>query len=97
MMVFAYWVVALVRQDRSWFLRGKSVDTMLFALTALTLAFASEYTAVHYRKLWEYSERMPLIPVAHVGLTPTLQWIVLPTIILQLVPAFGVLPKEKEN
>ena len=97
MMVFVYWVVALIRQDRCWFLRGRSVDRVLFALTALTLAFASEYTAVHYRNLWEYSERMPLIPFARVGLTPMLQWIILPTLILQLLLGFGILRIQKEN
>jgi hypothetical protein len=81
MMVFVYWVVALIRQDRSWFLRGKRVDKVLLALTALTLAFASEYAAVHYRNLWRYSERMPLIPIAQIGLAPMLQWVILPTVI----------------
>jgi hypothetical protein len=95
MMVFIYWVMALIRQDRRWFLRGRSVDRALFALAALTLAFASEYAAVHYRNLWEYSERMPLIPIGLVGLTPMLQWIILPTVTLQLLPSVGILRNRR--
>jgi hypothetical protein len=94
MMLFIYWVVALIRKDRFWFLRGRSVDKVLFALAALTLAFASEYNAVHYRNLWEYSERMPLIPVVRVGLTPIVQWIILPGVILQSLLS---LLKQREN
>jgi hypothetical protein len=97
MMVFVYWFVALIRQDRSWFLRGRSVDGVLFALTALTLAFASEYTAVHYRNLWEYSARMPLIPLIRIGTTPILQWLILPTVILKILVRFEVLPDGMET
>lgn len=96
MMVFVYWVVALIRLDRSWFLRGKSVNKVVFALTALTLAITSEYTAVHYRSLWQDPERMPLIPVAGIDITPILQWLILPTIILLLLVRFEVLPNRME-
>jgi hypothetical protein len=97
MMVFVYWFVALIRQDRSWFLRGRSVDGVLFALTALTLAFVSEYTAVYYRDLWRYSERMLLIPLVRIGTTPILQWLILPTVIVQLLLSFRIiLPKQKD-
>jgi hypothetical protein len=88
MMVSIYWVVALIRQDRCWFLRGRSVDRALFALAAFTLAFASEYAAVHYRNLWRYSERIPLIPFADIGLAPMLQWIILPTVIFAIAAKF---------
>lgn len=97
MMVFVYWFVALIRKDRSWFLRGRSVDGVLFALTALTLAFVSEYTAVYYRDLWRYSERMPLIPIAQIGLAPMLQWIILPTGIFAIIGKFWNSPKQKES
>ena len=39
---------------------------------------------------------MPLIPFAGVGLTPMLQWIILPTVILQLLLGFGIVPIQKE-
>jgi hypothetical protein len=96
MMVSIHWVVVLIRQDRSWFFRGKRVDKVLLALTALTLAFASEYAAVHYRNLWRYSERMPLIPIAQIGLAPMLQWVILPTVIFAIIGKFGI-PKQTEG
>ena len=34
---------------------------------------------------WAYAERMPVIPLLEVGLSPLLQWIVVPPLIVWLV------------
>jgi len=78
------------------FVRVPSLDKPAISLR-LPSHLPSEYTAIHYRNLWAYSERMPLIPVARIGLIPMLQWIILPTIILRLLSWFEIiLPKHKE-
>ncbi len=38
----------------------------------------SEWLNVSVRKAWAYSELMPVVPVIGTGLTPLLQWIVVP-------------------
>jgi hypothetical protein len=34
---------------------------------------------------WAYAERMPIVPLADVGLSPLLQWFVLPPLIVWFV------------
>jgi hypothetical protein len=38
----------------------------------------SEWLNVVVRKSWAYSELMPIVPIVNAGLSPLLQWIVLP-------------------
>jgi len=85
MTLTAYWVMACVVRDRYWFLTTTSARWGSFIGVALFFAFASEYTAIHYRNLWEYSPRMPVIPIAQIGLTPVLQWLLIPPAVLTLV------------
>ena len=57
------------------------------AFTAVTLSMIvlgvgytvfSEWLNIVIRKSWAYSEAMPVVPVLEVGLSPLLQWIVIP-------------------
>jgi hypothetical protein len=80
-MLWSYWIVAAARQDRYWFVGRRTRDTALFVLSGLVLAVVSEYTAVHYRALWRYSKWMPMVPSVGIGLTPLLQWLVLPMVV----------------
>ncbi|NJO24109.1 MAG: hypothetical protein HC868_15810 [Sphingomonadales bacterium] len=53
-------------------------------VAALTVAFGFAYTVfsewlnVVVRKSWAYSELMPIVPIVDAGLSPLLQWIILP-------------------
>ena len=85
MMLAAYWTVALIRRDRYWFVRKSKADLVLMGSTALSIAFISEFTAIHYRDLWSYSPWMPVIPVLEVGVSPMLQWIFLPSLVQVLL------------
>jgi len=56
-------------------------------VAALTIAFGLGYTGfsewlnVSVRKTWAYSELMPVLPIAGgIGLSPLLQWVVVPTL-----------------
>ncbi len=58
--------------------------------TALGLAFtaASEWYNVYKIGAWTYTESMPL--VFGIGLTPLLQWLLIPTLVLLLVRCTGI-------
>ena len=43
----------------------------------------SEWLNIVVRASWTYSSLMPIVPVTKVGLSPLLQWIVIPTIAFQ--------------
>ncbi|MFQ5684130.1 MAG: hypothetical protein ACE5HC_12750 [Candidatus Binatia bacterium] len=82
MTLTAYWVLSAIYRDRYWFVIRKVKYLWSFVGVALVLAVGSEYTAVHYRNLWEYSSLMPVIPVVQLGLTPVLQWLFLPPLVV---------------
>lgn len=46
--------------------------------------FYSEWVNVYVREAWAYTRLMPTLPLLNAGLTPILQWIVLPPLCLWL-------------
>jgi hypothetical protein len=42
----------------------------------------SEWLNVSVRGTWAYSDLMPVVPIIRTGLTPLLQWLVVPTLAL---------------
>jgi len=64
--------------DRNWPSQGHR------RVVALTLAFGLAYTLfsewlnIEIREAWAYRELMPVVPLVGAGLSPVLQWIVVP-------------------
>lgn len=85
MILTSYWALSIVTRSRYWFLSRGLSYWFSFVGIGLLLAFVSEYTAIHYRDLWQYSERMPVIPGLDIGSTPILQWLILPPMVLILL------------
>lgn len=71
------------------------------AVAALTVAFGLGYTAfsewlnIVVRESWAYSELMPVVPVFgfEVGVSPLLQWVVVPAVALHLAHRAGAARK----
>ena len=61
-----------------------SVGTRRVYMASLVLGIAytiySEWLNVSVRGSWTYSEAMPVVPLIGTGLTPLLQWIVIPSL-----------------
>lgn len=55
---------------------------MLIVFLPIGLAYTvfSEWVNVHVRESWAYSPLMPLVPPLGTGLTPLLQWIIVPVL-----------------
>ena len=51
-------------------------------VTGVTYTIYSEWLNTTVRQSWAYSEWMPVLPVTGTGLSPLLQWIVVPTLAL---------------
>jgi hypothetical protein len=51
---------------------------VLFIALGLAYTIFSEWLNVSVVKSWTYSDLMPLIPPLGTGLTPILQWIIVP-------------------
>lgn len=51
---------------------------VVFIVLGLSYTVFSEWLNVHIRKSWAYSETMPTVPPLGTGLTPLLQWLIVP-------------------
>lgn len=78
----AYVAAALAARNALWPHRRPQWPVAIYFLAGLGITIAIERWAV-YAGRWEYREAMPAI--ASIGLTPLLQWIVIPAAILVIV------------
>lgn len=96
-----YLCLAMVHRDWQWLrnpLTYRHPATWLLPIIiGLLLATSFELWAVHAAHRWQYTNSMPLIPLLQIGLTPILQMIVIPTIVLLLtkftLPSFLPSPR----
>ncbi len=76
---FVYGLVAWIQKDLLWlkhFPRGGLLLTLVFSMVIAVLA---EGIALKLQ-LWNYNEKMPLVPVIGIGLSPFLQITLLPAL-----------------
>tara|TARA_R100001086_G_scaffold232546_1_gene153798 strand:+ start:496 stop:1020 length:525 start_codon:yes stop_codon:yes gene_type:complete len=80
----AFWVACLAARSRDWILRPTRfpVTTFVAVGIVLTVGFEYYYTSVSLR--WTYSNLMPLVPPLGTGLSPLLQWFVIPPLVIWL-------------
>lgn len=84
MIVIAFVVVALGTQDRTWMLRPRPARLWAFALLAALQGLALEWLSLRLQR-WSYGPAMPVEPLFGLGLTPILQWLILPLALLWAV------------
>ena len=77
-------VLALLLAGPGWPLRREAFARV----AALTVAFGvgytifSEWLNIEVREAWAYADAMPVVPMIDTGLTPLLQWLVIPSLAL---------------
>lgn len=64
--------------EGAWPVRGFGKVTMLTIALGLSYTVFSEWLNTVVRESWSYSERMPVIPLVGVGLSPFAQWLIIP-------------------
>lgn len=87
--VSVYLLTAIVFRDLVWPLRRPWMAGAFMLAAGLGFAVFSEWYNVYRVGSWAYTAAMPLI--AGIGLTPLLQWVVVPTLMLFIarrLPAF---------
>lgn len=87
-LLVAYWSVALLSRNRSWYRSDILANGFLFTLLGLTYTVYSELTNVNIKGTWGYTELMPIIPVIGIGGMPFMQWILVPPVLLWLMRMF---------
>ena len=78
MTLIIYWSGWLTFRDPGWILRLGVTGYVLMALVGFLLAVGIEWNALYRTGAWEYTPRMPRIPIVGVGLLPVLQMLILP-------------------
>ena len=64
---------------RDWPRRNYGRVAVITILFGLAYTVFSEWLNVSFRGSWAYAAAMPVVPVVGTGLSPILQWIVVPT------------------
>jgi hypothetical protein len=85
--LFAYWVMAFALRRRAWVLRPNALGVVAFTACGLLATLVIERLALagHWMRAWAYSPLMPVLPGLGVGLSPALQWLILPPLVLWMV------------
>ena len=80
----AFWTGSAVVRERGWLVTTRRVPAVVTVATGLVITVIFEWLATGALGRWNYADSMPLVPVVGIGLTPFLQWLLLPPIILWL-------------
>lgn len=88
----AFWATAAVHRSWRWpVTRGRGAVTF-FVASGLAYTSWSEWLNTSVREAWAYAPAMPR--VLGIGLSPLLQWLVLPPLLLAVVRLRATRPKS---
>ncbi|MEO7567711.1 MAG: hypothetical protein ABIS49_13815 [Aestuariivirga sp.] len=93
-------VPVLALRSWRWPLPGRQSAIFLVRFIAIGVAYTvfSEWYNIAIRKSWSYSDLMPVIPLLGTGVTPLLQWVVVPALAFWLCSsATAMLYKSAEH
>ena len=77
----AFWAAALVSRSRRWVAKPRAAPLIVYLGTGLLLTVSVEYLSTEVLDLWAYGPDMPRLPYLGTGLSPLLQWSVIPLIV----------------
>ena len=80
----AFWLASVAARSRFWFRAWLAAPISVYMATGLllTVGFEFYYTEISLR--WTYSDLMPRVPPLGTGLSPLIQWLLIPPLALWL-------------
>ena len=78
----AFWITAIAARNRNWIRSPVGWQTGLFVAVGICLTIVFEYYYIHISGRWTYSDLMPLVPPLGIGLSPLLQWLTIPPLVI---------------
>lgn len=81
----SYGAAAAVTRRAVWPLEWPGLGMPIVLIVGVGWTIWAEWNAVYITRAWTYGARMPMI--GGIGLSPLLQWIVLPLVVLTIVRA----------
>lgn len=79
----AYWAAAAFAKNRLWLMRPSKFNLAIFLSLGVVITIFIEHYSITTGR-WEYADIMPIIPIIGVGVSPLLQWIIVPLLTLNL-------------
>ena len=83
--VTAFVTVAAIAKSRRWIFRPNWWQVGIFILMGIIITIITDVIATKVLNLWQYGEAMPTLPVLGTGLSPLLQWLIIPPLIIWFV------------
>lgn len=77
----AFWTAALI-SGRQWVAAHDRRGAVVFLAAGLVITVLLEYLNTEILQRWSYGANMPTLPLVGTGLSPILQWIVVPLVAL---------------
>ena len=86
-MLLAYWIVSLTIRNRRWVLAPRAAHLTGFIALGVLITAVIEWLATrgHWIGSWSYSAGMPVVPGVGIGLSPLLQWVIVPPLVVWFV------------
>lgn len=87
-MLLAFWGASLLPRDRWWVARPSWAPVLTMIVIGLAITVLLERLAIVSESPnwgWRYAEAMPMVPALGIGLTPFLQWVILPILLVWFV------------
>jgi|GEM_PF-504097 len=75
-------IALIFSKNRKWPAKRFATTSAFTLVLGLVYLFFSEWLNVEIRQSWAYTDKMPTVPPLGTGLSPLLQWIIIPTIAL---------------
>ena len=85
--LLAHACIAALTRQRLRVLAPSRREVLGFVAVGVTITAAIEWLATrgHWSQTWVYSSAMPVIPGVEIGLSPLLQWVIVPPVALWFV------------
>lgn len=83
-MLMAYWIVSACAANRGWIVVPRAAQVALFVAVGATITVVIERLVLQglWIRDWRYSASMPVFSGIGVGLSPVLQWLLLPPLVI---------------
>ena len=93
-MLLAHAGIVAVTRRRRWVLTPSRREVAGFVAVGVGITAVIEWLATrgHWAQTWAYSTAMPVIPGIEIGVSPLLQWVVVPPVALWFVRRQSVRP-----
>ena len=81
-LLVAFWIIVLTARSRSWIIQPTTIQVTGFIAIGIVITVVVEAISIHVLNRWQYAAAMPTLPILGAGITPILQWLMIPPIIV---------------